>query len=343
MPFLLLLEILQPRIMRLLEIKEDGGFGCVQFIGRDTPPYAILSHTWGADDDEVTFGDLTRGTDKSKAGYRKLAFCANQAVRDDLRFFWVDTCCIDKSSSTELSEAIQCMFRWYRDAKRCYVYLSDVTVDGLNDELSEVWKPSFRRSKWFTRGWTLQELVAPMSVEFFSKEGRKLGSKRSLEQDIEKITGIPIAALRNDPLSGFDVEKRFSWATKRQTKREEDAAYALLGIFDVNLSIRYGEGRKDAFERLRRKINRPLRQLQAHQQRQEVEYLKTKVQTLLDQMSKRPKEIGFPWETGLPEDELRVDDGLGAEYLLPVDLCKTPKVIFLFSLSLWRDSNTLGT
>ena len=122
----------------------------------DIPRYAILSHTWGADDDEVAFNDLKDGSAKGKAGYAKIRFCGEQARRDDLQYFWVDTCCIDKANHAELSEAIASMFRWYRDAEKCYVYLSDVLVH--NDDYIQTqrtWESEFQKSRWFTRGWTL--------------------------------------------------------------------------------------------------------------------------------------------------------------------------------------------
>ena len=115
--------------MRLLQLQQDGDFSLVEHVGNNIPPYAILSHTWGSDNDEVTFRDLVEGTGKGKTGYRKLTFCGKQAAQDGLELFWVDTCCIDKSSSSELTEAINSMFRWYQDASRCYVYLSDVSVN----------------------------------------------------------------------------------------------------------------------------------------------------------------------------------------------------------------------
>jgi hypothetical protein len=320
--------------MRLLQLEDDGGFSLVKFSGRDFPPYAILSHTWGADHEEVTLKDLEEGTGKSKAGYRKLTFCANQAKHDNLQFFWVDTCCIDKSSSAELQEAIDSMFRWYQNAARCYVYLSDVSVDGsVGDHgIPQLWEPAFKRSKWFTRGWTLQELIAPTSVEFFSQEGRQLGNKRSLERSIHNITGIAVTALRGRPLSSFSVDKRMSWAEKRQTKLEEDAAYALLGIFDIHMPLLYGEGQQKAFKRLRGEIDWPLHSLgqHVHQQTQKLNNLKITVQQLLHQLQRRPKELGFPWETDTPENHLKIDDGLGAEYFLPVELCETPKVTHPF-------------
>ncbi|OCK77386.1 hypothetical protein K432DRAFT_304350 [Lepidopterella palustris CBS 459.81] len=237
--------------MRLLKLKDDGEFCLVEFVGDKIPQYAILSHTWGPDYEEVTFKDLVEGTGKRKAGYQKIRFCGKQAADDDLQYFWVDTCCIDKSSSAELSEAINSMFCWYQNAAKCYVYLSDVAQPR--------WKPAFRKSRWFTRGWTLQELIAPLSVSFFSVEGERLGDKESLEQTIHEITGIAVQALQGCSLSNFSVDERMLWAAERKTKRGEDAAYSLLGIFDIHMPLIYGEGREAAFNRLRRKIKRSLK------------------------------------------------------------------------------------
>lgn len=170
--------------MRLLQLRGDDDFELVECY-RNIPPYAILSHTWGPDSDEVTFTDIIEGTGKQKAGYRKLYFCARQAIDDGLNYFWVDTCCIDKSSSAELSEAINSMFAYYEGAAICYAYLADVS-----DEIQ-----SFQNSRWFTRGWTLQELVAPKIVKFFDGEGKLLGDRESLVQDILKATTIPAQVL----------------------------------------------------------------------------------------------------------------------------------------------------
>jgi ankyrin repeat protein len=267
--------------MRLLRLREDEAEpSLTEFIGNDIPPYAILSHTWGKDNEEFTLKDVERNTGKRKAGYRKIQFCGRQAAKDGLQYFWVDTCCIDKSSSAELQEAINSMFRWYQKAERCYVYLSDVSlansdrssigpVDGdscvssvessneSNLSSEQTWKLAFRRSRWFTRGWTLQELLAPTSVEFFSIEGKRLGDRVSLAQDIHTTTQIPQRALQGDCLSRFSVNERMSWAERRQTKREEDAAYSLLGIFDIQMPLLYGEGWKKAFARLRKEIGQP--------------------------------------------------------------------------------------
>src|SRR5271167_1070336 len=202
--------------MRLLERNSAGEFSLTKdFVGDDVPGYAILSHTWGPDTEEVTFKDLIDGTGKHKNGYNKIRFCGKQAKRDGLQYFWVDTCCINKWNNTELSEAINSMFRWYRDAAKCYVYLQDVSRPALdaNEKSSQLpWEPAFRKSRWFTRGWTLQELIAPTSVEFFSKEETRLGDKQLLKQTLHEITGIAIQALRERPLSYFSVNERMSWA-----------------------------------------------------------------------------------------------------------------------------------
>lgn len=247
--------------MRLLQLQDDGEFSLVEFVGNNIPRYAILSHTWGADHEEVSFKDLIQGTGKIKTGYRKLVFCGKHAAADGLQFFWVDTCCIDKSSSAELSEAINSMFLWYQNAARCYVYLLDVLSGGSveDDEFPRRWKSAFKKSRWFTRGWTLQELLAPESVEFFSMDGQRLGDKQSLEETLHDITGIAIKALRGSRMCQFSVHERMLWAEKRQTTREEDAVYSLLGIFNINMSPIYGEGREKALIRLQKRIKDTLK------------------------------------------------------------------------------------
>jgi len=242
--------------MRLLEGNNDGEFSLTEHLADAKPQYAILSHTWGPMTEEVTFRDLIDGTSKAKVGYDKIRFCGEQARRDGLQYFWVDTCCIDKTNSSELQEAINSMFSWYRDATKCYVYLSDVPAFDFdrNHQLSrKTWLPAFSASRWFTRGWTLQELIAPRTVEFFSKEHCPLGDKKSLEQAIHEITRIPLGALRGDRhLHEFSVDERMSWAKDRKTTRQEDAAYCLLGIFDIHMPLIYGEGRNKALIRLRK-------------------------------------------------------------------------------------------
>jgi hypothetical protein len=235
--------------MRLLEANSSGGYSLTEFIGRDIPPYAILSHTWGPDAEEVSSQDIRNGTASTKAGYSKIQFCSDQAARHGLRYCWVDTCCIDKSSSAELSEAINSMYAWYHNAARCYVYLADVSGNG------DTHMKSFPRSRWFTRGWTLQELVAPASVEFFSADGARIGDKDSMAQQLHAITRISTDALQGRrTLHSLSVNERMAWIGQRETKREEDLAYSLLGIFDVCMPLLYGEGRTRAFARLEKEI-----------------------------------------------------------------------------------------
>jgi hypothetical protein len=244
--------------MRLVKFGGNGDLNdlsLVEFTDRNIPPYAIISHTWGESSEEVTFQDIISGIGKNKAGYRKLRFCEVQALVDGLQYFWIDTCCIDKSSSAELQEAINSMFRWYQNAAVCYVYLSDVsTTAHVWQPPRQTLKPDLQRSRWFTRCWTLQELLAPRTVQFFSCEGKPLGDKQSLRQEIHEITGIPIQALEGQPLSEFTIVERISWTARRESKREEDASYCLLGIFDVHMPVIYGEGRNNAFTRLEREI-----------------------------------------------------------------------------------------
>lgn len=247
--------------MRLLRHCDTGKFSLTKYLsGEDIiPPYAILSHTWGADLDEVTFEDMTNGTGKDKAGYEKIRFCGEQARQDGLQYFWVDTCCINKANKAELTQAINSMFGWYRNASRCYVYLSDVSSparESNKEESAPLWELDFRKSRWFTRGWTLQELLAPGTVEFFCKEWKILGDKTSLRQSIHETTGVPILVLQGAPLSQFSVDERLLWNKDRHTKLEEDRAYSMLGIFDVYIAPIYGEGTGKAFRRLLDEIDK---------------------------------------------------------------------------------------
>ncbi|OAP63059.1 hypothetical protein AYL99_02286 [Fonsecaea erecta] len=243
--------------MRLLKFDDHGELSLTKDLIDNIPRYAILSHTWGADDEEVTFNDLKYGSSQRKAGYEKIHFCGEQAQKDGLQYFWVDTCCIDKANHAELAEAIVSMYRWYRDAEKCYVYLADVSVEVVdkNSQPQRTWEADFRRSRWFTRGWTLQELLAPKTVEFFSRERKWLGDKHTLERLIHETTEIPLTALRGVPLLTFSVEERMRWAAKRDTKRKEDKAYCLLGIFNVFMPPIYGEG-DHAFIRLQSEIDK---------------------------------------------------------------------------------------
>jgi hypothetical protein len=245
--------------MRLLKCPPgDSGFELTTFHDDPEVLYAILSHTWVIDR-EVTYKELVEKTGTSKDGYEKLRFCSERAAADGLNYFWVDTCCIDKATSDEMSTAINSMFRWYQRATKCYVYLTDVSVpeEVTNAEAFRTsWEQGFRHSRWFTRGWTLQELLAPASVEFFSREGKFLGSRISLEQEIHEITGIPTKALRGQKLSEFSVEERMRWARKRTTTVKEDRVYCLLGIFGVFLPLIYGEREGHATLRLTEEIQK---------------------------------------------------------------------------------------
>jgi hypothetical protein len=244
--------------MRLLQRLQDGVFKLTSVSDEHPPPYAILSHTW-IEGQEVTHNEVVAGEGKGKTGYHKLRFCAEQAATDGFQYFWIDTCCIDKAEPIELSTAINCMYRWYQRAVKCYVYLSDVSVpvEVVDAQAFPItWLEMFRRSRWFTRGWTLQELLAPPHVEFFSKEGRLLGSRISLEQEIHQVTTIPVELLRGQIVAEYSIEERMRWAATRTTTLKEDKVYCLLGIFGVFLPLIYGEGEEYATQRLEEEIAR---------------------------------------------------------------------------------------
>ncbi|KAJ2970411.1 hypothetical protein NUW58_g9706 [Xylaria curta] len=168
--------------MRLIN---TGTLELCEFVGNEIPSYAILSHTWS--DKEVTFEDWADRASASTKDYDKIINTCGLAKSHGYDYVWVDTNCINKSSSAELTEAINSMFMWYQRAGICYAYLVDVpSANGT--ELSE----HLTRSRWFTRGWTLQELLAPQEVEFYSSDWTFLGTKASLCSDISSITGISV-------------------------------------------------------------------------------------------------------------------------------------------------------
>jgi heterokaryon incompatibility protein (HET) len=212
-----------------------------EFIGSAIPHYAILSHTW--EDEEVLFNDIAQDNVdyKAKRGWYKIEKSCEQSLRDGLNYVWADTVCIDKSSSAELSEAINSMFKWYRNSTICYAYLCDLPEFDLEE------------SRWFTRGWTLQEMIAPKELWFYDRNWAIQGSKSALLEKLQDITGVDITALRGGSLRFFSVAKKMSWASKRQTIREEDIAYCLLGVFDISMPLLYGEGSK-AFIRFQEEI-----------------------------------------------------------------------------------------
>ncbi|KAK4112226.1 HET-domain-containing protein [Canariomyces notabilis] len=222
-------------------------------------PYAILSHTW--EDEEVSFQEFANlDKAKEKAGYAKIDQTCRIAKSQGLQYAWVDTCCIDKTSSAELTEAINSMFQWYRQSDVCYAYIADLppcqqtdTVAAKLDWLSTSASKSYR---WFTRGWTLQELIAPQRLEFYDKDWEYRGDKKGLLAELEQHTGIDAPVLKNSGLlSGWPVARKMSWASSRQTTRVEDMAYCLLGIFNVHMPMIYGEGSR-AFIRLQEEISK---------------------------------------------------------------------------------------
>lgn len=214
------------------------------------PSYAILSHTWREDGDEVLFADMERDSAKSNAGYHKIRDACKQAAAAGLGYIWIDTCCIDKSSSAELSEAINSMYSWYQRADICYAYLADVSSNADIETL----KSAMATSRWFKRGWTLQELIGSSDLTFLSCEWIELGTKSSLCNVLAEITGIEVGILTYViPLESTSLAKRMSWASHRETTRVEDMAYCLMGLFDVNMPLLYGEGEK-AFIRLQEEI-----------------------------------------------------------------------------------------
>jgi hypothetical protein len=230
--------------MRLLH---SGTLKLKEFPDNGIPKYAILSHTWG--DDEVSFKDMQGYFVKRRKGYSKIQGCCKKAASHGFKYIWVDTCCIDKSSSAELSEAINSMYQWYRNAKRCYAYLADVPTD--TDPYST--DSAFAKSRWFTRGWTLQELIAPSSLVFLSVDWHEIGEKSDLRDTISAITGINTEILGGEDLRMASIAQRMAWASKRETTRSEDIAYCLMGIFDVNMPLLYGEGER-SFIRLQEEI-----------------------------------------------------------------------------------------
>ncbi|KAJ4332716.1 hypothetical protein N0V95_009589 [Ascochyta clinopodiicola] len=216
----------------------------------ETPPYAILSHTWG--DGELTCHDIcsSERVQGKENGYMKLDNTARLAVEDGLQYFWIDTCCIDKANYSELSEAINSMYNWYREARVCYAYLVDV-VPG-----EDMFQPNsrFRRSRWFTRGWTLQELIAPREVMFFNGHWKKIGCRKDLPRTISDVTQIPEAYLLGMDIHKASVAQRISWVSQRQITKPEDIVYCLMGLFGIHMPLLYGEREEAAFKRLQMEI-----------------------------------------------------------------------------------------
>ncbi|KAK0751285.1 heterokaryon incompatibility protein-domain-containing protein [Schizothecium vesticola] len=221
------------------------------------PPYAILAHRWGDDDDEVSFQQWRDDHSKisHKPGYLKIDKACEQARGDKLEYLWADTCCIDTRSSAELSEAINSMFGLYARAKVCYAYLQDVHGSAdMDPDWHDIQAVQLPQSDWFTRGWTLQELLAPKDLVFYTSTWSRIGTKNQLLDIISAATRIPLEVLqKHESIHGFDVATRISWVANRVTTRVEDIAYCMLGILDINMPLLYGEGRR-AFHRLQEKL-----------------------------------------------------------------------------------------
>ena len=243
------MRLLNSQTLKLKDFQDDA-----------RPPYAILSHRWGSQ--EVTYQQLVALAPQGGwrplhdlEGFQKITnFCRNVA-RQGLEWGWIDTCCIDKTSSAELNEAINSMFQWYKDARVCYVYLFDVQTPLANNVSSDAIFDQLSASQWFTRGWTLQELLAPKLVQFFAKDWGYLGDKSTLATSISVITGIDEQTLAGADLRRVSIARRMFWASQRSTTRKEDMAYCLLGVFGVNMPLLYGEGDR-AFMRLQEEILR---------------------------------------------------------------------------------------
>ncbi|KAF2767922.1 HET-domain-containing protein [Teratosphaeria nubilosa] len=218
----------------------------------DGVAYTILSHNWA--DGEVLFRDLDRlETASSKLGWKKVDYMCRQTIRDGLEWTWIDTCCIDKSSSAELSEAINSMFTWYHSATICHVYLGDFQCTIATANLDN---DSFRRCRWWHRGWTLQELFAPCAVSLWDQKWNYLGMLEDIAELAPEITHVDLDVLLGITLpADVCIARRLSWAASRKTTRLEDEAYALLGILNINMPVIYGEGR-GAFQRLQEIIMR---------------------------------------------------------------------------------------
>lgn len=223
-------------IMRLINAKT---LEIESFLLKKKPKYAILSHRWG---EEPSYQDMLNGKASSKDGYFKITQACKLALDHGLSYAWVDTCCIDKTSSAELSQSINSMYLWYKEAEICFAFLSDLKPS-MPDK-------SIAASQWWTRGWTLQEVIAPKVVEFLDSDWRPRGSRTSHARMIADETNIDYGILTGSiDVKDKSIAERMSWASKRQTTLPEDQAYSLLGIFGVNMPLIYGEG-KNAFRRL---------------------------------------------------------------------------------------------
>ncbi|KAK3716341.1 hypothetical protein LTR37_006491 [Vermiconidia calcicola] len=209
------------------------------------------SHTWG--EHELSLQDFEQAHKRTGPGFEKIEQCCRLAGEAGIEFAWVDTCCIDKTNSVELTEAVQSMFTWYEDAAVCYAFLDDLAGD--QNTRTVVTGAELKQCRWFTRGWTLQELLAPWHIFFYNQAFKRVGTKVELNKAISDVTGVPINCLSNTwKPEECCIAQRMSWISERQTSRPEDMAYCLLGVFDINMPLDYGEGRRKAFLRLQEQI-----------------------------------------------------------------------------------------
>ncbi|KAK7461859.1 hypothetical protein VKT23_008289 [Stygiomarasmius scandens] len=231
---------------------------------KSVPEYAIISHRW-REGEEVGFAEFTtRALDKNKpnacpSGYTKIMKACEQARRDEISWIWIDTSCIDQDNHEDVARSIKSMYAYYRNARVCYAWLHDVSasltpsttwnvVEGIN---SGGLKAEVEESEWFSRGWTLQELLAPKEVIFFDRNWEEVGRRSVLTDVISLRTGIPEPVLEGIvPLQDVDMVKKLCWSVNRQTSKPEDQAYCLLGILGVSMEPCYGEGVQKAFDRL---------------------------------------------------------------------------------------------
>lgn len=273
--------------MRLLKTKEYRLIETNE-VPNPFPQYAILSHTWISPRDEITYQDFKRRKDDidyglyKQKGWKKFKKYCDRAAKDGWEWAWMDTCCIDKTNPADTQEAINAMFRWYQNAGVCYAYLEDVdaneasdtdmgfplnwdfddiaSIDNVADRDSAIHKalrPLLIKAKWFTRGWTLQELLAPPYLVFVDRAWRRIGTRESWADEIKEASRIEARYLTDFSPTDFvscSLAKRLSWASRRETTIEEDETYSLLGLFGISLPLIYGEGRWRAFNRLQREL-----------------------------------------------------------------------------------------
>ncbi|KAF2751060.1 hypothetical protein M011DRAFT_492368 [Sporormia fimetaria CBS 119925] len=224
------------------------------FTEGQVPPYLVLSRTW-REGHEVNYQDmrwlqaLRLMPKESHSGYPKILNTAQIAVEQHIWFIWVDTVCIDKSSSSEPQEANNSMYQWYKTSHSCVVYLDDITT-GSNENMR---LDSILETRWITRGWTLQELIAPLEAVFYDSNWEYMCSKSRSVGSLSRLLAIPEQVIATGDTSDCCVANIMSWAASRQTTRVEDVAYSSLGLFDIQMPLLYGEGCK-AFERFQEAI-----------------------------------------------------------------------------------------